>query len=94
VEAPSKSGSEIWTKSEIAVAAACVKRQDNERNTRTRLQLGAKGHHCNVQGMLEDGVLPQNMEEGKTYTHCKARERNLRRYHKVSTDKLDYPVSS
>ena len=24
--------------------------------------------------MLEDGVLPQNMEEGKTYTHCKARK--------------------
>jgi hypothetical protein len=33
VEAPSKSGIEIWIKREITVAAACVKRQDSERNT-------------------------------------------------------------
>jgi hypothetical protein len=36
VKALSKSGSEIWTKSEIAVAAVCVKRQDSERNTYSR----------------------------------------------------------
>lgn len=33
MEAPSKSGSEIWITREIAVAAACVKRRDSERNT-------------------------------------------------------------
>jgi len=32
VEAPSKSGTEIWIKIKIAVAAACVKREDSERN--------------------------------------------------------------
>jgi hypothetical protein len=34
------------------------------------------------------GVFPQNMEESKTYTQCEARERNMRGYDKVSTDKL------
>jgi retron-type reverse transcriptase len=32
--------------------------------------------------MLEDGVLPQNMEKGQTYIHSKVRGRILQRYHK------------
>jgi len=43
--------------------------------------------NSNVQRVFEDGVFPQNMEESKPYTHCEAREINLRGYDKVSTDK-------
>jgi hypothetical protein len=45
VEAPSESGSEIWIKREIAVAAACVKRQDSERNTYTSSRKETNYYH-------------------------------------------------